>query len=77
MEMRRGVLRAFDDLRPVAHTGVAEDDPSATNAADQPERVRARAFGVPEQRDGHVTVTLPAVSWHVLRFGPRSTAPKE
>jgi alpha-N-arabinofuranosidase len=70
-------VRPFGNLVPVSHTGLAESDPSATNSADHPERVRARSFPVPEPREGRVTVTLPAVSWHALRFGPRSAAPKE
>jgi alpha-L-arabinofuranosidase len=70
-------VRPFGNLIPVSHTGLAESDPSATNSADHPDRVRARSFPVPEPREGRVTVTLPAVSWHALRFGPRSAAPKE
>ena len=57
-------LRAFGDLRMVSHTVLHHDDVKAVNTEDTPDRVVP--FEVPVENDG--SVTLPALSWNVLRF---------
>ena len=50
----------------VEHTTLAHDDPKATNGPDG-ERVSPRALGTQPVSGGKATVTLPGLSWNVLR----------
>jgi len=63
-------LRAFGDLKLDSHTVLHHADVKAVNTADQPNEV------VPQEgpggcfNDGCGEVTIPALSWNVLRFVP-------
>ena len=46
---------------------LADDDPYATNSADEPERVVPRPNDTARVADGRVTLTLPPVSWGMVR----------
>ncbi len=59
-------LRAFEGLRLAEHLVLADDDLSATNTAEAPDRVTPRA-GTGAVLDGtSLQVALPPVSWTVL-----------
>lgn len=57
-------LAAVSGYALVEHTVLADDDLTAVNTREAPERVRPRALPVPPAP----TVTLPPVSWNVLRL---------
>jgi alpha-N-arabinofuranosidase len=57
-------------LRPVEHLELADDDLSAANTADAPDRVVPRAGTGLSQAERRVTLTLPPVSWSIVRFAP-------
>ena len=65
-------LRGLGDLGVAEHRVLADEDRLACNTAEYPGRVR------PQQREGalvdggRLTVTLPPVSWNVIRLLPRS-----
>jgi alpha-N-arabinofuranosidase len=48
---------------------LSDDDRTATNTAQQPDRVVPRPNGMAELTDGRLRVQLPPVSWSVLRLG--------
>ncbi|MGH8793253.1 MAG: alpha-N-arabinofuranosidase [Stackebrandtia sp.] len=61
-------LRALNGAELVDHTVIADEDPSAINTADQPDRVRPRTINQSPVDGGCCDVRLPAVSWNALRF---------
>jgi alpha-N-arabinofuranosidase len=61
-------LPAFPGARVVEHLLLADDDPSATNTAEQPDRVRPRAVDGTRTDDRQLTVELPPVSWSMIRL---------
>jgi alpha-L-arabinofuranosidase len=61
-------LRPLSGARLAAHSMLAGDDPLAVNTAEQPERVKPRPGPRGQIEDGVLRVTLPALSWNVLRF---------
>ena len=70
-------LRALEDrigpLRLVEHVGLSDDDRTAVNSADDPDRVVPRVIESTGVADGVCATTLPPASWHLLRFVARST----
>jgi len=62
-------LRAYPALTGGEHVAIHDADPDAVNTADRPDRVQPRRLDPPEVTDGRTTVTLPALSWSMLRFG--------
>ncbi|MFJ8358958.1 alpha-N-arabinofuranosidase [Streptomyces sp. NPDC093984] len=63
-------LRAFPGYAPVEHSVLADADLRATNTVDDPERVRPRGVDTGAVTDGRLTVSLPPVSWNVIRLRP-------
>jgi alpha-N-arabinofuranosidase len=67
-------LRALVDrhgaLRVAEHHVLSDDDLSATNSADNPDRVMPRSGTGATVQDGQLCLSLPAVSWSVLRLEP-------
>ncbi|MFI7445125.1 arabinosylfuranosidase ArfA [Nonomuraea indica] len=57
-------------LRPVEHLELSDDDLSAVNTADAPDRVAPRAGTGLDQAGHGATLTLPPVSWSIVRFAP-------
>lgn len=64
-------LRAFDGRpRLLEHLTLADDDPSATNSAEHPDRVVPRPVaGTVIDGDQTLTAILPPSSWHLIRLG--------
>jgi len=54
----------------VEHRVLHEDDPYAVNTADEPERVVPRTGAGAVLADGRLRVTLPPLSWSMLRLAP-------
>ncbi len=63
-------LHGFGPLVLAEHSVLAEDDPYATNTADDPDRVVPRAGRDARVADGRLEAVLPPVSWTVLRLSP-------
>ena len=64
---------ALDGLGPVQiveHVVLADDDPYARNTTDAPTRVEPRRLSPAAAIDGLHPVTLPPVSWSMLRLEP-------
>jgi alpha-N-arabinofuranosidase len=61
-------------LRVVEHLALYDDDRSAVNTADDPDRVVPRSVDGTETVDGHCTATLPPASWHLIRLSPGGTS---
>jgi alpha-N-arabinofuranosidase len=61
-------LRTFAAPQVVEHLVVADDDPDACNTAEAPDRVRMQLASGSAQVDGGIlTLTVPALSWSVVR----------
>ena len=56
----------------VEHLALYDDDRSAVNTADEPDRVVPRQVTDTTVADGIFTATLPPASWHLIRFAPTS-----
>jgi alpha-N-arabinofuranosidase len=68
---------ALDGLgacRLVEHVVLADDDPHARNSATAPERVVPRRVSPAPVDAGRLSVSLPAVSWTMLRLVPLASA---
>jgi alpha-L-arabinofuranosidase len=50
----------------VRHLALYDEDRSAVNTADDPDRVQPRAVDATEVVDGVCRATLPPASWHVI-----------
>ena len=64
---------ALDSLgacRMIEHIVVADDDPYACNSTAAPERVVPRRVAPVPADTGRVAVSLPPVSWTMLRLEP-------
>ncbi|MDP9861547.1 MULTISPECIES: arabinosylfuranosidase ArfA [Streptosporangium] len=61
-----------EDLRPVEHVELTDDDLSAVNSADAPDRVAPRPGTGLSQEGRRASLTLPPVSWSIVRFAPNS-----
>jgi alpha-N-arabinofuranosidase len=62
-------LRGVPGLTAAAeHVAIHDADPDAVNTADQPDRVVPRRLDPPSLAGGRATVTLPALSWNMLRL---------
>jgi alpha-N-arabinofuranosidase len=68
----RPLAARHGDLRIAEHLVLSDDDLSATNSKEQPDRVRARA-GEDASIDGEqLVLRLPPVSWTAVRLQPTS-----
>ena len=61
-------LRAFDDLHLAEHVLLHHEDVHAVNTADDPFTVRPQRGPGGTLTEGRGSVTIPALSWNVLRF---------
>ena len=52
----------------IQHLALYDEDRSAVNTADQPDRVTPRTVDGTEIVDGVCTATLPPASWHLIRL---------
>ena len=66
----RALVARHGELRIVEHHVLCDEDLSAVNTADDPDRVTARQGSGATVRDGQLCMPLPAVSWSVLRLEP-------
>jgi alpha-L-arabinofuranosidase len=62
-------VRSLPALRVAHHTYLGDDDPSAANTQDAPDRVVPRAGDDLAVDDGLVRVVLPPLSWNMIRIG--------
>jgi alpha-N-arabinofuranosidase len=62
-------VRSLPALRVAHHTYLGDDDPSAANTQDAPDRVIPRAGDDLAVDDGLVRVVLPPLSWNMIRIG--------
>ncbi|HVX46957.1 MAG TPA: alpha-N-arabinofuranosidase [Mycobacteriales bacterium] len=60
-------LRSLPELRKATHTYLGDDDPAATNTEAAPDRVIPRSGPESTVDDGILQVTLPPLSWNMLR----------
>jgi alpha-N-arabinofuranosidase len=65
-------LRTFEVSEVLEHLVLGDDDPEACNTAAEPDRVTMTGVEAPQADDGWLTITLPALSWNVVRI--RATA---
>jgi alpha-N-arabinofuranosidase len=63
-------LRGFGSMRVAEHSVLTDDDLSARNTADEPDRVVPRPGRDARLEDRRLTVGLPPASWNVLRLSP-------
>ena len=56
-------------LRVAHHTYIGDDEPSAANTQDAPDRILPRAGADIPVHDGVLEMALPALSWNMLRIG--------
>jgi alpha-N-arabinofuranosidase len=61
-----------EGLRPVEHLELTDDDLSAINSADAPDRVTPRPGTGLTQEGRLASLNLPPVSWSIVRFAPNS-----
>ena len=66
----RAVLRDLDGLELTEHLALCDDDLTARNTAEQPDRVVHARARVPEWKGGRLRAELPPRSWNVVRLGP-------
>lgn len=62
------LVRAFPGLRLDLATTLASGDVHATNTAERPDAVRPTLNPRAELTEGHLRVSLPPVSWNVIRL---------
>jgi alpha-L-arabinofuranosidase len=67
-------LRSLGAMRIAEHSVLADDDRDARNTAEQPDRVVPRPGRDARLEERRLTVTLPPVSWNVLRLTPEPVA---
>ena len=61
-------LRAFGDLKIAEHIVLHHDDVKAVNTETAPDEVAPKQGNKGSLDGGHYTVTLPALSWNVIRL---------
>ncbi|MGI5215571.1 alpha-N-arabinofuranosidase [Plantactinospora sp. CA-290183] len=61
-------LRACPGLAVGEHLAICDEEPEATNSADEPDRVTPRRLPDPTVADGRLEVLLPPLSWSVIRL---------
>jgi alpha-N-arabinofuranosidase len=61
-------LRACPGLVVGEHVAIHDEDPDATNSAEQPDRVTPRRLDDVKVTDGQVRAVLPALSWSMIRL---------
>jgi alpha-L-arabinofuranosidase len=61
-----------EGLHPVEHLELTDDDLSAVNSADAPDRVTPRQGTGLTQEGRLASLILPPVSWNIVRFAPNS-----
>ncbi|GAA3412440.1 hypothetical protein [Streptosporangium vulgare] len=61
-----------EGLRPVEHLELTDDDLSAVNSADVPDRVVPRRATARAWRGARASLNLSPVSWNIVRFAPLS-----
>ena len=66
-------LRSVPGLEVAEHLVLCDDDTSAVNSAEAPDRVRPRPGTGADLRDGRLAVPLPPVSWTVISLRPKPT----
>ncbi|HEX2987100.1 MAG TPA: alpha-N-arabinofuranosidase [Chloroflexota bacterium] len=66
-----GDIRGFPGCSVQEHITMTHADPLATNTLDAPERVVPGRGGDAAVRDGRLEVTLPRLSWNVIRLAHR------
>ncbi|MFI6513002.1 alpha-L-arabinofuranosidase, partial [Streptosporangium sp. NPDC050855] len=57
---------------PVEHIELADDDPSAVNTAEAPDRVVPRPGAGARLEGRSAFLDLSPVSWNIVRFAPSS-----
>jgi alpha-N-arabinofuranosidase len=62
-------VRSLPALRVAHHAYLGDDEPSAANTQDAPDRVVPRTGADIPVRDGVLDMVLPALSWNMLRIG--------
>jgi alpha-N-arabinofuranosidase len=60
-------------LRVVEHLALYDDDRSAVNTAEDPDRVVPQRIDGTEVTNDSCTATLPPASWHMIRLSPGGT----
>ncbi len=61
-------IPAGGGLRVARHLALYDDDRTAVNTADEPDRVVPRVIEGTEVVDGVCTATLPPASWHLIQL---------
>ena len=61
-------LRGFGRCRVVEHLVLEHAEPTTTNTAQHPHNVVPHSHGDASMADGHLTATLPRLSWNVIRL---------
>ena len=61
-------LRSFGEMHFEFHSVLHNDDIHAVNTELAPDTVKPVSGGAAELDGGFATVTLPALSWNVIRF---------
>jgi alpha-N-arabinofuranosidase len=61
-------VRSLPKLAIGEHVTLSDDDPEATNTADQPDRVTPTRLPDVKAADGSITAVLPALSWNMIRL---------
>ena len=63
-------LRSFGPLKMVEHIVLHHDDVKAINTEDNPFNVAPTTVPVTALASGHAEISIPPLSWNVLRFAP-------
>jgi len=63
-----GDMRGIGNYHVVEHLVLDHADPVAKNTAERPNEVVPHTRGDAQLRDGHLTATLPGLSWNVIRL---------
>jgi alpha-N-arabinofuranosidase len=62
-------VRSMPGLRVAHHTYLGDDDPSAANTRDAPDRIVPRSGATLPVDGGLVRLALPPLSWNMIRIG--------
>jgi alpha-N-arabinofuranosidase len=62
-------VRSLPVLRVAHHTYLGDDEPSAANTQDAPDRVVPRTGAALPVDGGMVRMVLPPLSWNMIRIG--------